>query len=65
MKRPQLFVDLKLDRADNIIGTIRFSADSPFVFEALHMVIREFSKACEVPVAEIIADLGKTIREGS
>ena len=65
MKRPQLFVDLKLDRADNITGTIRFSADSPFVFEVLHMVIREFSKACEVPVAEIVTDLGKRIKEGS
>ena len=65
MKRPRLFVDLNLDRADNITGTIRFSADSPFVFEALQMVIREFSKACEVPVAEIVTDLGKRIKEGS
>ena len=65
MKRQQLFVDLRLDRADNITGTIRFSADSPFVFEALHMVTHEFSKACEVPVAEPVADLGKQIKEGS
>ena len=65
MKRQQLFVDLRLDRADNITGTIRFSADSPFVFEALHMGIHEFSKACEVPVAESVADLGKQIKEGS
>ena len=64
MKRPQLFVDLRLDRADNITGTIRFSADSPFVFEALQMVVHEFSKACEVPVAEIMADLGKRVKEG-
>ena len=64
MKRPQLFVDLRLDRADNITGMIRFSADSPFVFEALQMVVHEFSKACEVPVAEIVADLGKRVKEG-
>lgn len=58
----RLFVDLKENSRNEIAGTVKFPADSVFVFEALAEVIREFSKACEVAPAEIAADLLSHIR---
>ena len=55
MKR--LYVDVKEDCHGEVRGNIKFPADSLFVFEALLLVIDQFSASCGVPPHEIISDL--------
>lgn len=58
----RLFVDIKEDHAGNITGSVKFPADSVFVFEVLAEVVWRFSEACEVPPAEVAADLYRFIK---
>lgn len=55
MKR--LYVDFKENHKGEIVGSIKFPADSTFVFEALLLVLDHFSASCGVPAHEILADL--------
>lgn len=55
----RLLVDVKEMSTGEIGGRISFPADSPFVLEALALVLEQFSKACGVPISEIVADMQK------
>lgn len=59
----RLFVDLKENHKGELTGTVKFPADSVFVFEALTAVIEQFAVSCEVPMDEIAADLLAQVRK--
>lgn len=59
----RLFIDLKENSNNVITGTVKFPADSTFMFEALVEVLDLFSRSCEVPMEEIATDLMAAVRK--
>lgn len=55
MKRLQ--VDIHDAGDGNLSGTVEFTKDGQFVFEAVLLVLEQFSEFSGVPTHEIIADL--------
>lgn len=59
-RRPKrLLADFKEDSNGDIVGRLDLPADSAFALEVLAEVIRRFSINCEVPVDEILKDIGR------
>jgi len=59
---PRLLVDLKTNCQGDIAGRIDMPADSPFVLEALALVVEQFSVSCGVPAPEILKDIGGLVK---
>ena len=53
----RLYVNIKEDCNGNLTGPVKFPADGTFVFEALLLVIEEFSKGIDISTNEVIQDL--------